>query len=425
MQVYLVGGAVRDKLLGRAVKDNDFVVVGSTVEQMLSKGFSQVGADFPVFLHPVSKQEYALARTERKSGQGYTGFAVHASPDVTIEEDLLRRDLTINAMAMEVKSLDDDSVKTGEVIDPYGGQTDLANKTLRHVSDAFSEDPLRVLRVARFHSRLASLGFEIAEETIRLMNQIATAGELNHLTAERIWQESMRATMQEGKLGNPQVYWQDLYQVGALASIMPNLHEAWKNKDIQTHICLALQQSTKLDLTMPQRWAILMASFATVSHLVSDSFSGSASDTGVDTGSRLSFTASSKNKNEYWLTKIDELHKGQSIPKAEQKLAKLYASLSDKLANIDSLSADELISLVTDSSAHKQSEQIEQLLTISAVLSMANKQQLVNKAITSYHAIGMQDIDPKLQGKAIGEALAQARVDNLKKELEKCGVKEV
>ena len=153
MQVYLVGGAVRDQLLGRPIKDKDFVVVGATVADMLAAGFQQVGADFPVFLHPVSREEYALARTERKQGLGYQGFSVHASPDVTLREDLQRRDLTVNAMAIEVKSLTDDMPITGKVVDYYGGLDDIENKTLCHVSSAFSEDPLRVLRTARFYGR--------------------------------------------------------------------------------------------------------------------------------------------------------------------------------------------------------------------------------------------------------------------------------
>ncbi|MER2163907.1 MAG: tRNA nucleotidyltransferase, partial [Psychrobacter alimentarius] len=181
MQVYLVGGAVRDHLLGRPVKDKDFVVVGATVFEMLDAGFQQVGADFPVFLHPISHDEYALARTERKQGVGYQGFSVHASPNVSLKDDIQRRDLTINAMAIEVTSLMDDSPITGEVIDYYGGLNDIDSKTLRHVSIAFSEDPLRVLRTARFYSRYYDLGFTIADETLRLMRQLVDSGELMHL----------------------------------------------------------------------------------------------------------------------------------------------------------------------------------------------------------------------------------------------------
>ena len=180
MKIYQVGGAVRDKLLGLGIKDRDWVVVGATPEAMLDLGFQQVGRDFPVFLHPHSKEEYALARTERKSGKGYTGFVVHASPDVTLEQDLLRRDLTINAIAM---------AEDGSLVDPYHGQADIEARLLRHVSPAFAEDPLRVLRVARFAARFHHLGFSVAPETLQLMQAITKAGELQHLVPERVWQE--------------------------------------------------------------------------------------------------------------------------------------------------------------------------------------------------------------------------------------------
>lgn len=184
MQIYLVGGAVRDQLLNYPVYDKDWVVVGATPEAMLTLGYKPVGSDFPVFIHPTSGEEYALARTERKSGKGYNGFQYHASPDVTLQEDLSRRDLTINAMAQS---------QDGKIIDPYGGQADLQARILRHVSPAFSEDPLRVLRVARFAARYAHLGFTLAPETLQLMQQISATDELQHLTRERIWQELDRA----------------------------------------------------------------------------------------------------------------------------------------------------------------------------------------------------------------------------------------
>jgi tRNA nucleotidyltransferase (CCA-adding enzyme) len=184
VKIYLVGGAVRDKLLGLAVKDRDWVVVGSSAEEMLELGYQQVGKDFPVYLHPETKEEYALARTEKKTGLGHSAFSVDITPTITIEEDLLRRDLTINAMA------EDDE---GNLIDPYGGQEDLKNKILRHVSPAFSEDPLRVLRVARFSARFAHLGFEVAQETLGLMQHLVNNSELDELPAERVWQELRRA----------------------------------------------------------------------------------------------------------------------------------------------------------------------------------------------------------------------------------------
>lgn len=210
MQIYKVGGAVRDRLLGRTVSEVDWLVVGATPEEMQARGFRPVGADFPVFLHPQTGEEYALARTERKSGRGYGGFTFHASPDVTLEEDLQRRDLTINAIAED---------HSGQLIDPYGGQSDLQARLLRHVSPAFAEDPLRVLRVARFAARYAELGFRIAGETLELMRQLARSGELSALTAERSWKEISRALMEP----RPDVFIQVLQDCEALAELFPEL----------------------------------------------------------------------------------------------------------------------------------------------------------------------------------------------------------
>lgn len=210
MQTYLVGGAVRDALLGLKVVDKDWMVVGATPEQMLAQGYEQVGSDFPVFLHPKTKQEYALARTERKSGKGYTGFICYSAPDVTLEQDLMRRDLTINAIA----KADD-----GRLIDPYNGQHDLDYKVLRHVSPAFVEDPLRVLRVARFSARFAHLGFTIAPETIALMQEMVVAGELEALTPERVWKEWEKSLSTQ----NPEVFLTVLRQCGALSVVMPEI----------------------------------------------------------------------------------------------------------------------------------------------------------------------------------------------------------
>lgn len=203
MEIFLVGGAVRDALLGLPVHDRDYVVVGASVEAMLAAGFRQVGREFPVFLHPDSGEEYALARTERKAGRGHRGFAFAFSPKVSLQEDLRRRDLTVNAMAQD---------SAGNIIDPYGGQADLAARRLRHVSEAFIEDPLRVLRLLRFAARFAELGFEIAEETWNLCCQMAQAGELAELTAERVWQESEKAL----QTAAPQRYFQGLADMNAM-----------------------------------------------------------------------------------------------------------------------------------------------------------------------------------------------------------------
>lgn len=210
MKTYLVGGAVRDGLLNLPIKDRDWVVTGTTPEAMLAAGYQQVGRDFPVFLHPKTREEYALARTERKSGQGYTGFITWFAPDVTLEQDLQRRDLTINAIAQDSK---------GNIIDPFNGRQDIQQRLLRHVSAAFNEDPLRVLRVARFAARFAHLNFRIADETMALMQHMAASGELAHLTAERVWKETESALQSP----NPQVFFQVLRDCHALAVLFPEI----------------------------------------------------------------------------------------------------------------------------------------------------------------------------------------------------------
>lgn len=210
MKTYLVGGAVRDELLGLDVKDRDWVVVGATIDAMLAAGFQQVGSDFPVFLHPKTHEEHALARTERKSGRGYTGFVCDFTADVTLEEDLQRRDLTINAIA---------KAEDGTLIDPYGGQSDLENRLLRHVSPAFVEDPLRVLRVARFAARFHHLGFRVADETMALMSDIVDSGELAALTPERVWKEWEKSLSCQ----HPEIFLQVLRDCGALAVVLPEI----------------------------------------------------------------------------------------------------------------------------------------------------------------------------------------------------------
>ncbi|RIA21510.1 tRNA nucleotidyltransferase (CCA-adding enzyme) [Ectopseudomonas oleovorans] len=254
MQIYKVGGAVRDRLLGRPVSEVDWVVVGASAEQMLELGYRPVGADFPVFLHPQTGEEYALARTERKSGRGYGGFTFHASPDVTLEEDLIRRDLTVNAMAED---------EQGTLIDPYGGQHDLQARILRHVSPAFAEDPLRVLRVARFAARYAPLGFNVAPETLALMRQLAESGELGHLTAERSWKEISRALMEP----RPDVFIQVLRDCGALAALLPEVDDLFgvpqppaHHPEIDTgvHVLSVLRQCAEHQQPLSVRWACLL-----------------------------------------------------------------------------------------------------------------------------------------------------------------------
>lgn len=244
MDVYLVGGAVRDQLLGIPVTERDYVVVGATPDELVQAGYLPVGRDFPVFLHPKTHDEYALARTERKQGHGYKGFTVYAGTEVTLVEDLLRRDLTINAMALSPE---------GILIDPYGGQADLAKRVLRHVSPAFSEDPLRVLRLARFAARFADLGFTIAPETRVLAQTLCTSGELAYLVPERIWQEIQRTF--HGP--HPDIFWQTLAQLGALRALVPA--SAWHERWLQNSVIYRLA-AAPATLTLHRLWGILLLS---------------------------------------------------------------------------------------------------------------------------------------------------------------------
>lgn len=251
MKIYLVGGAVRDKMLNRPIHERDWVVVGGDEASMRAQGYTPVGKDFPVFLHPETSEEYALARTERKSGHGYGGFTVHAAPDVTLEEDLLRRDLTINAMAES---------ETGELIDPYGGREDLEARQLRHVSPAFAEDPLRILRVARFAARYHHLGFTVADDTMALMREMVAAGEVEHLVAERVWKEISRALTEP----DPDIFIQVLRECGALRILLPEVDQLFgvpqpprHHPEIDTgkHLLLALKAAPA---ELPVRFAVLL-----------------------------------------------------------------------------------------------------------------------------------------------------------------------
>lgn len=254
MEIYLVGGAVRDKLLGLSIRDKDWVVVGSTASAMKEKGYLQVGKGFPVFLHPETKQEYALARTERKVGAGYLGFEFDASESVTLEQDLMRRDLTINAIA---ESSD------GQIIDPYNGRQDIEDRILRHVSPAFAEDPLRVLRVAKFAARFAKLGFTVAEETLQLMREIVESGELDALVRERVWQEIEQAMGSAA----PDVFVRVLRDCGALRALLPEVDRLFgvpqpikhhPEVDTGLHTILSLQQAVKLSDDPAIRYATLV-----------------------------------------------------------------------------------------------------------------------------------------------------------------------
>ncbi|ANI30141.1 tRNA nucleotidyl transferase [Yersinia entomophaga] len=342
MNIYLVGGAVRDNLLNLPVTERDWVVVGATPEQLLSLGYQQVGKDFPVFLHPVSREEYALARTERKSGQGYTGFTCYAAPDVTLEEDLLRRDLTINAIARSAE---------GELFDPYHGQKDLENRILRHVSDAFGEDPLRVLRVARFAARFAHLGFSIAPETQILMRQMADSGELSALTPERVWKETEKALISQ----SPQTYFQVLRDCGALAVLFPEIDalfgvpapEKWHPEiDTGIHTLMTLAIAAQLSPDIDIR-------FAALCH---------------DLGKGLT-------PKEFWprhhghgpagVKRVEKMCQRLRVPNPIRDLAKLVAEYHDLIHTVDKLRPETLLKLFDAIDVWRKPERLEQMIMTS------------------------------------------------------------
>ena len=264
MKTYLVGGALRDRLLGRPVSDHDWLVVGATPEEMAARGYLPVGRDFPVFLHPQTREEYALARTERKSAPGYRGFTVHASPDVTLEQDLARRDLTVNAIALPAEFVDADGrfePDADKLADPFHGRRDLEQKLLRHVTDAFREDPVRILRVARFAARFDD--FSVAPETMALMREMVEAGEADALVPERVWQELSRGLMET----RPSRMFEVLRACGALAVLLPEVDRLWgvpqpevhhPEVDSGVHLMMVIDTSARLEGSLPVRFACLM-----------------------------------------------------------------------------------------------------------------------------------------------------------------------
>lgn len=342
MKTYLVGGAVRDALLNLPVKDRDWVVVGATPDALQAQGFQQVGRDFPVFLHPVSREEYALARTERKNGNGYTGFVTWSAPDVTLEQDLQRRDLTINAIAQ---------AENGDLIDPFRGQRDLQARLLRHVSDAFNEDPLRVLRVARFAARFAHLNFRIADETQALMRQMAASGELSHLTAERVWKETEKALTSR----NPQVYFQTLRDCGALAVLFPELDRLfgipapakWHPEiDTGVHTLMTLTLAASLSEEVDVR-------FATLFH---------------DVGKALTPPEkwpSHHGHGAAGVPLVEALCQRLRVPNAIRDLALIVTEFHDVVHTIERQSADALVALFDRIDAWRKPQRVEQIALTS------------------------------------------------------------
>lgn len=342
MKSYLVGGAVRDALLGIPVKDKDWVVVGATPQEMLDNGYQQVGRDFPVFLHPQSREEYALARTERKSGQGYTGFTCYAAPDVTLEQDLLRRDLTINAIAQDAH---------GEYIDPYHGRADIEKRLLRHVSPAFSEDPLRVLRVARFAARYAHLNFRIAPETLALMRDMANNGELAHLTPERVWKETENALTTR----NPQVFFMVLRDCDALKVLFPEL-------DALFGVPAPPKWHPEIDTGIHTMMTLAMA--AMLSPAVDVRFSALCHDLGKGLTPRHLWPRH-HGHGPAGVRLVDNVCRRLRVPNDIRDLAKLVAEFHDLIHTFPILQPKTIIKLFDSIDAWRKPQRVEQIAITS------------------------------------------------------------
>lgn len=397
MKIYLVGGAVRDSLLNLAVVEQDWVVVGSTPEAMLDLGYQQVGKDFPVFLHPVSRDEYALARTERKSGSGYNGFTCYASPDVTLEEDLMRRDLTINAIARSAE---------GELVDPYHGQRDLEARVLRHVSDAFGEDPLRVLRLARFAARFAHLGFTIAPETQRLITEMAASGELEALTAERVWKETEKAL----QTLDPQVYFQVLRDCNALKVLFPEV-------DALFGVPAPAKWHPEIDTGIHTLMTLKMA--AELSEAVDIRFSALCHDLGK-----------ALTPPEHWpshhghgpagVKLVEGLCQRLRVPTAIRDLAVLVAEFHDLIHTVERLRPETLLKLFDNIDVWRKPQRLEQMILTSEADARGRtgfeqnpypQGDYLRAAFNAANGVSIKEVVALgLQGMAIREELGKRRI---------------
>lgn len=401
MKVYEVGGAVRDSLLGLPVTERDFVVVGATPAAMLEAGFRQVGRDFPVFLHPVTGEEYALARLERKTGRGHTAFTVDTSSAVTLEEDLRRRDLTINAIAR-----DDD----GRLIDPYGGQADLEARRLRHVSAAFAEDPLRVLRTARFAARFAGLGFTVAAETLALMREIAASGELEQLSAERLWQETEKAL----GTSHPQTFFRTLREAAALGAVFPEIDRLfgvpqppkWHPEvDTGLHTLLALEQAAALSDDPVVRFAVLVHDLGK----------------GTTPADVLPRHIGHEQRS---VALIDELAVRLRVPKRYLGLARAFARFHGVAHRAGELRPGKLLELLTAVGALRDPAALDDFIAACEAdirgrtgLEAAPYPQgdVLRRALAAASAVTARDVgDRSLAGKAFGDALAALRVNAIR-----------
>lgn len=404
MKIYLVGGAVRDRLLGFPVKEFDWLVVGETVESMLAQGFKPVGKDFPVFLHPITSDEYALARTERKTAPGYKGFSVHATPDVTLEEDLHRRDLTINAMALD---------NAGYLIDPFNGQNDLENRVLRHVSPAFSEDPVRVLRVARFAARYAHLGFKVADETMQLMQNMVNNGEVDHLVPERVWAEFYKALQST----DPSSFLKVLRDCGALAIIfseidnlfgVPQPEKHHPEIDTGIHALLTLDQACILSPKPEVRLAALVH----------------------DLGKALTppeLWPSHHGHEQKGLAVLDDFCERLRIPKSFKSLCLQVMQYHTHVHRVYELRADTLIDMLQSIGAFKPVNKLDDFLLACEADAKGRtgfeqrpypQAEFIRSALTVINEVDMQEIlETKLQGSEIGIALRLSRIKRLRAHL--------
>lgn len=404
MEKYLVGGAVRDKLLNLVSTDRDWVIVGATPEQLLARGYQQAGRDFPVFLHPITHEEYALARTERKAGSGYKGFTTYFSTDVTLEQDLQRRDLTINAIAEDA---------AGNIIDPWQGQRDIALRQLRHVSAAFVEDPLRVLRVARFAARFAPLGFTIAPETLALMQQISASGELQQLTRERVWQETEKAL----SCPTPVPYFQVLRDCGALAQLYPELDNLfgvpapvkWHPEiDTGVHSLMTLQIACQLSDELGVRFAALFH----------------------DVGKALTpkpLWPSHPGHGPAGVPLIEALCERLKVPNACRDLAKLITEHHDLTHTIDRQPAAKIVALFDSLDAWRKPERVKQLALTSEAdargrLGFENNLYPQAQLLLGYFQLA-KEVDVKailaagVTGQAVRDELTRQRIEVIDKGL--------
>jgi len=397
MKTYLIGGAVRDRLLGLEPGDRDWVVVGETQESMQAAGFKPVGRDFPVFLHPDSGEEYALARTERKSGRGYRGFVVDADPSVTLEEDLGRRDFTINAIALD---------PDGGLVDPFGGARDIEARVLRHVGDAFVEDPLRVLRAARFMARFGSLGFRVADETMALMRQMVDSGELAELVPERVWQELRRAIASE----RPSAFLRTLHDCGALAVVLPEVDALYgvpQRAEYHPEIDTGVHVEMVCDMAAMLAPGDDLIGFAALTH---------------DLGKALTpedVLPKHIGHEQGGVAPLRQLCDRLKVPTAHRQLAVTCCREHLNVHRFDELRASTAVKLIERCDGFRKPERIDQL----AIVCEADKRgraglqdqpypqgELLHAAHAAASAVRAADLPEGLEGPAIGEAMRRARV---------------